>query len=127
MSPTESIFIKRVWIVVITAIVLQFASTIFGIPERLSGINKKVDTLEFTKMSKDDGNKFMNALELKVSEQNAMWNQYMISNEKDKERILKDIEIISEDIKQLIGKNKTVTRSVTQQQVQSAGGKAINK
>lgn len=122
MSPVESIFIKRVWIVVITAIVLQFASTIFGIPERISGMNGKIKELEVTKMSKEDGGRFMNDLNTKVAEQVSLWNQYMISNEKDKERILKDLEIIQEDIKQLIGKSRTTTRSVPQQ---VSGGKAI--
>jgi predicted PurR-regulated permease PerM len=121
----EKADIRKVWVTLITAICVLVISYVFGIPERLSGVNRKVDTLEQTKMSKDDANIFFNELQRLLASQTAKWDQYMISNEKDKERILKEIETIQEDIKQLIGKNRTVTRSVPQQQIQP-GGKAIN-
>lgn len=126
MSPMEKADIRKVWITLITAICIMVISYVFGIPERLSGINRKVDTIEQTKMSKDDANKFFNELQFLLGQQTSKWDQYMISNEKDKERILTEIETIQEDIKVLIGKNRTVTRSVPQQTV-PAGGKAINK
>jgi hypothetical protein len=114
---------RRFWIAILTAIAFVIVSNIFSIPERISGMNNRVKELEFTKMNKDDANVFLRELQILQAKNNATWEQYMISNEKDKERILTEIETINEDIKILIGKNRTVTRSVTQQ-VQS-GGKAI--
>jgi len=106
---------RRFWIAIITAIAFVIVSNIFSIPERISGMNRKVDILEQTKMGKDDANAFFNNLQVLLASQTSKWDQYMISNEKDKERLLNEIEILQEDIKILIGKNRTVTRSVPQQ------------
>jgi hypothetical protein len=114
---------RSFWLAIITAIIFVIISNVFDIPSRISGVTGKVKELEVTKMNKNDANAFFNELQLLLANQTSKWDQYMISNEKDKERLLKDIEIIQEDIKQLIGKNRTVTRSATQ--VQSSGGKVI--
>ncbi len=125
MSPTEKADIRKVWITLITAIGVMVVSYIFGIPERISGVSRKIDILEQTKMNKDDARTYFNELQTLMASQCAKWDQYMISNENDKIQILKDIEIIQSDIKDLLSKKVTVTRSVAPTQTQSTGGKAV--
>jgi hypothetical protein len=122
MSPSEKGDVRKIWYAVIGFIILSIVSQIIDIPSRVNGMNGKIKELELTKMSKDDASEFFRQIQVLEAQKNATWDQYMISNEKDKERILGDIETIQEDIKILIGKNRTVTRSVPQQ---SSGGKAI--
>ena len=110
MSPLEKSDIRKIWIAIITFMAITLVSQVFDLPGRVNGMNGKIRDLELTKMNREDATQFFNTLNTKISEQCALWNQYMISNEKDKENLLKDIEIIQEDIKDLIGKNRTITR-----------------
>jgi hypothetical protein len=119
MSPLERSDIRKIWIAIITFMAITIVSQVFDLPGRVNGMKGDIKELEFKKMNKEDANHFFNTLSSKLTEQCALWNQYMISNESDKERIMEDIKTIQEDIKILIGKNRTVTRgSETKSQTQ---------
>jgi hypothetical protein len=113
MSPTERITIRNFWIAIISAIAFVIVSNVFGVPERISGVNTKIQHLENNKMNKDDATSFFHNLQILLAEQTTKWDQYMISNEKDKEKILHEIEIIQSDIKELIKTQKQVTRGIS--------------
>lgn len=112
MSPAEKITIRNFWIAILSAIAFVIVTNVFDVFDRINGTAKKVEQLEQTKMEKAEADQYFNRLQTLLATQTAIWTQYMISNEKDKERILKTIEQNQEDIKELI-RNQQRTRGET--------------
>jgi uncharacterized membrane protein len=110
----EKITPKVFWVSLIGAIAFVIVTNIFNVFGRINGTAKRVEKLEQTKMNKYEANEYFNKLQTLLATQTATWNQYMISNEKDKERILKIIETNQNDIKELI-KNQNKLRSANSQ------------
>ena len=108
MSPAERITIRNFWIAILSAIAFVIVTNITDVFGRINGTSKRVEQLEQSKMNKSDADEYFNRLQTLQITQAATWNQYMISNEKDKERILKTIETNQEDIKKLIGEYQKI-------------------
>ena len=102
MTTIEKTTIRHFWLAIITAIAFVIITNIFDVFSKVSGVSRKVERLEITKMDKDNANEYFNRLSTLLAAQTATWNQYMISNEADKERILETIKTNQEDIKELI-------------------------
>ena len=111
MSPTERITIRNFWMAILTAIAFVIVTNTFDVFGRISGTARRVEQLEISKMNKTDADEYFNRLQTLLATQTAIWTQYMISNERDKERILKTIETNQADIKRLIGEYQKI-RSV---------------
>ena len=107
----EKITPKVFWTALIGAIIFVIVTNVFDVFDRISGNNRRIEVLEKTKMNKNDADEYFNRLQTLLATQTAIWTQYMISNEKDKERILKIIETNQNDIKELI-KNQNLIRGI---------------
>ena len=121
MNNNNKITPKVFWTALIAAIVFWFITNIFDVFGRISGNNKEIEMLKESldlKMDRTDADAYFDKLQTLQATQAGTWNQYMLSNEKDKERdkeerarLLKLIESNQKEILELI-KNQNKIRGL---------------
>ena len=121
MNNNNKITPEVFWTALIAAIVFWFITNIFDVFGRISGNNKEIEMLKESldlKMDRTDADAYFDKLQTLQATQAGTWNQYMLSNEKDKERdkeerarLLKLIESNQKEILELI-KNQNKIRGL---------------
>ena len=64
-----------------------------------------IKQVERDKISKDEAYKYWTNVQLLVERKNALFEQYIINNEKNRDRLIKDMEKIEDQIRELYKEN----------------------